>query len=125
MYFRVQTSDVPLEYLELITTGQVAFNPEKHLAIRSLTGTNFREEMARNLFSNAVYKPLDPEFALVETLFETSTSITIPCISASVYEIIFIYNTVVRDLNLICHQHFDKDPIRILVNTMGGQPIKL
>ena len=65
MYFRCNSQEVPADFEELITTGQIAFRSEKHLAIRSLTSVNFREEMSKSLFTQAHFKPLDLEIALV------------------------------------------------------------
>ena len=50
MYFRCQSTEVPVDFQELITTGLIVFRAEKHLAIRSLTSVNFREEISRSLF---------------------------------------------------------------------------
>lgn len=50
MYFRCHSDDVPAQFHEILDTGMIKFNPNKHLQIRSMTGQNFRDEIAKTLF---------------------------------------------------------------------------
>ena len=56
---------------------------------------NFRDEIAKVLFYQPGFSPLDLDFLLVKQLFNTSLELSDPVISATVSDIIYIHNTLV------------------------------
>ena len=60
-----------------------------------LNEINFREEIAKVLFYQPGFSPLDLDFLLVKQLFTTSLELSDPIMSATVSDIIYIVNTLV------------------------------
>lgn len=79
--------------------------------------------MAQSLFTQNNYKPFDLEFVLVQQLFGSCTEITNATMAASVQDIIYVYNSILEDMELICQSEFSNDPLRVLVRQLGDQPI--
>lgn len=86
---------------------------------------NYREDIAKSLFVQGNFKPLDLEFVLVQQLFDTCSEVTNPILSVTVSDIVYIYNQLVTNSEQICLNNFAADPLRIFIQELGGGQIKL
>jgi len=58
---------------------------------------------------------------LVEQLFDTCIEVENPTISATVSDIVYIYNALVHSEQLIIPTGNQKDPLRVLIRELGGK----
>lgn len=123
LYFRSQFMDVPRQLQNLLMTGRKSSLPNKATNVQDLSEINFREEIAKGLFYQPSYKPLDLDFLLVRQLFSTSLDIADPVMSATVSDIIYIYNELVEKKTRIAIAGHPNDPIAMLINDLGNKPI--
>lgn len=53
--------------------------------------------MSKTLFTQASFKPYDLEFILVDQLFDTCAEVENPILSATVSDVIYVYNALVHN----------------------------
>ena len=123
LYFRSQFMDVPRQLQNLLMTGRKSSLPNKSANVQDRSEINFREEIAKGLFYQPSYKPLDLDFLLVRQLFSTSLDVADPVMSATVSDIIYIYNELVEKKGAITDGKHGDDPIAMLINDLGNKPI--
>lgn len=104
-------------------TGRKSNLPNKSTNVQDLSDLNFREEIAKGLFYQPSYKPLDLDFLLVKQLFSTSLDVADPIMSATVSDIIYIYNELVEKKTRVAITGHPNDPISMLINDLGNKPI--
>ena len=125
-YFRGNSTDAPPQFIELLSKGSIENRYKLNSTVKHLAGVNFREEIGKTLFLQNSFIPYDLELVLVEQLFETCIEVENPTLSATVTDIVYVYNALIHNERFIITNEHQKDPLRQLVfRELGGKPINL
>ena len=100
-YFRGNSTDAPPQFIELLSKGSIENRYKLNSTVKHLAGVNFREEIGKTLFLQNSFIPYDLELVLVEQLFETCIEVENPTLSATVTDIVYVYNALIHNERFI------------------------